>query len=143
MQQTPKDIVPSLPDMLHGVPYHGAGPVIDSVRRAINETPVNSKKLMSAGHMVQILIEEGIPEALASRLYSQVRHPPPLRPLSPLLAKYDPLTSPSRPDAHTRTRPNQSSTQVTVCAVCLPPSSDPEGRVAARGLEGRLLVGSL
>ena len=54
------------------VPYHGAVPVAIGVRKIIGETPVGSKRLMSAGLMVELLQEEGLPTAMANRLFSQV-----------------------------------------------------------------------
>jgi hypothetical protein len=55
------------------VPYHGAVPVAIGVRKLIAETPVGARRLMSAGLMVELLQEEGLPEAMANRLFSQVR----------------------------------------------------------------------
>jgi len=56
------------------VPYHGAVPVAIGVRKLIAETPVGARRLMSAGLMVELLQEEGLPEAMANRLFSQVRY---------------------------------------------------------------------
>ena len=56
------------------VPYHGAVPVAIGVRKLIAETPVGARRLMSAGLMVELLQEEGLPEAMANRLFSQVHH---------------------------------------------------------------------
>jgi len=55
------------------VPYHGAAPVMDLVRSIIADTPPGSQRLMSAGLMVKLLVEKGLPEAMANRLFSQVR----------------------------------------------------------------------
>ena len=54
------------------VPYHGAQPVMDLVRRVIQDSPIAGRRMMSAGLMVSLLIEEGLPEAMANRLFSQV-----------------------------------------------------------------------
>lgn len=60
------------------VPYHGAQEVQAAVRRIIYETEVGANIPMSTNIMVQRLIKEGMIEAMAAKLPSQIRKGAPL-----------------------------------------------------------------
>ena len=55
------------------MPYHGAVPVAVGLRKIIAATPAGARRLMSARLMTELLqVEEGLPEPMANRLFSQV-----------------------------------------------------------------------
>lgn len=60
------------------VPYHGAQEVQAAVRRIIYETEIGTNLPMSTNIMVQRLIQEGMMEAMAAKLPSQIRKGAPL-----------------------------------------------------------------
>ena len=62
----------------NGIAYHGAVPLHIMVRNIIADTPAGSKRAMSAGYMVQLVTEMGLPELMAKRLFSQIRAGAPL-----------------------------------------------------------------
>jgi hypothetical protein len=60
------------------VPYHGAQEVQTAVRRIIYETEIGANVPMSTNIMVQRLIQDGMMEAMALKLPSQIRKGAPL-----------------------------------------------------------------
>jgi len=62
----------------HSEPYHGANELHSIVRRIIAETTPGFKRKMSCAMMVGVLRGEGLSEAMANRVYSQVRKGAPL-----------------------------------------------------------------
>lgn len=55
------------------VPYHGAEAVQAAVRTVIEVTPVRSQRPMSTNIMIRLLMDHGMPEAMAIKLPSQIR----------------------------------------------------------------------
>jgi len=60
------------------VPYHGAEAVQTAVRAVIDVTPSGSARPMSANIMIKLLIDNGMPEAMAVKLPSQIRKGAPM-----------------------------------------------------------------
>jgi hypothetical protein len=55
------------------VPYHGAEAVQLAVRAVIAVTSVGASRAMSANIMIKLLIDHGMPQAMAVKLPSQIR----------------------------------------------------------------------
>ena len=60
------------------VPYHGAEAVQTAVRAVISATPPQTERPMSANIMIKMLIDHGMPEAMAVKLPSQIRKGAPM-----------------------------------------------------------------
>ena len=55
------------------VPYHGAEAVQMAVRAVIPIFPPRTSRPMSANLMIKLLVDHGLPEAMANKLPSQIR----------------------------------------------------------------------
>lgn len=63
----------TLADRQERAPNHDAVPAAVALRKIIAATPAGARQLMSASLMVELLVaKEGLPEPMASRLFSQV-----------------------------------------------------------------------
>ncbi len=60
------------------VPYHGAEAVQLAVRAIVAATAADGQRPMSANIMIRLLVDHGMPEAMAAKLPSQIRKGAPM-----------------------------------------------------------------